>query len=678
MIVLGLSQVVEVAVIAPRHRAEELVKDLLKFEDFHPSEKPKYRDPQLYEMERRAELGYVSTQALLQELGVKDTVGLLDQLFGGSLPEPREFSSVRLKELLDRLESRSKPLVEELNKLMEKKTGLLERLNETQALYTSLKYFAKIELDLDVLKKFRRFHIFVGIASGQDIGEIRRSLPSSSVLAYQSDGVTIILVVSKASEAENVERVLKGLGVKPLTIPSGYPQNPKHATAQVLAETESLKKDLERVEDELSRLVAEKGAELVSLRDGYALVRETLTRLAGAGDLRSFAIAEGYVPLERLEEFKKTVGSKYPVYTESSEGKHHEKPSLMINNPTVKPFEKITLIQGPPKYGEIDPTPYVSVFFTIFYGIMFADLGQGLVILAFALYMMRRVAGDLREWAKLLAFLGASAAVAGFLLGEAFGFKVGGLIGSPELLHLVEEHGEAKQFNIAEVQRLLIFTILLGVVHMIVGYALSIVKYLREGEAGEALAVKAPSLAMYLFGILFALAFFGAGGDLQSIFTSANPVPLLNLPTNLIGAVGVYGAVACIITLLFGRYVVGITGLGHRTGIVSSVGAGLLEVLENIIHFLSNTISYSRLTILLVVHAALMLLLNTAWEALGLVSLPLLLVGNIGIMLLEGMLVFIQAMRLHVYEFFSKFYDGTGQAFRKLSRQTPFVKLRLE
>jgi V/A-type H+-transporting ATPase subunit I len=99
---------------------------------------------------------------------------------------------------------------------------------------------------------------------------------------------------------------------------------------------------------------------------------------------------------------------------------------------------------------------------------------------------------------------------------------------------------------------------------------------------------------------------------------------------------------------------------------------------ETPIHFLSNTISYSRLTILLIVHAALLLLLNTAWEALGLVSLPLLLVGNVGIMLLEGMLVFIQAMRLHVYEFFSKFYDGTGQAFRKLSRQTPFVNLRIE
>ncbi|MEM4415055.1 MAG: hypothetical protein QXH32_03725, partial [Candidatus Caldarchaeum sp.] len=295
-----------------------------------------------------------------------------------------------------------------------------------------------------------------------------------------------------------------------------------------------------------------------------------------------------------------------------------------------------------------------------------------------ALFMLNRVSGGLKEWARLLAYLGVASAVTGFLLGEAFGFKVGGLIGSPELLHLIEEHGEAKQFNIAEVQRLLVFTIMLGVVHLILGYALAFVKYWREGEKAEALTVKLPSLAMYVFGILFALAFFGAGGSLQGIFTVEKPAPLINTPTNLVGALGVYGSVACILVLMLGRYVAGLAGLGHKTGIVSSVGMGLLETLENIIHFLSNTISYSRITILLIVHSALLLLLNTAWEALGLVSLPLLIIGNIGIMLLEGMLVFIQAMRLHVYEFFSKFFEGTGQPFRKLSSETSFTKIKFQ
>ncbi|MEM2831766.1 MAG: hypothetical protein QXT16_03805, partial [Candidatus Caldarchaeum sp.] len=254
----------------------------------------------------------------------------------------------------------------------------------------------------------------------------------------------------------------------------------------------------------------------------------------------------------------------------------------------------------------------------------------------------------------------------------------GKLISSPELIHLVEEHGETKQFSLVEVQRMLVFTIFLGVVHMIVGYILSIVKLVKEKELAEALTVKLPTLLMYVFGIFFALAFFGAGGNIQGILVTESPAPLVNLPTSLVGAVGIYGALACIIVLMLGRFAAGLAGLGHRTGLVSSIGMGLLEVLENIIHFLSNTISYSRITILLIVHVALLLLLNTAWEALGLVSLPLLIIGNAGVIVLEGLLVFIQAMRLHVYEFFSKFYDGTGTPFRKLSRQTIYAKITFE
>ena len=158
---------------------------------------------------------------------------------------------------------------------------------------------------------------------------------------------------------------------------------------------------------------------------------------------------------------------------------------------------------------------------------------------------------------------------------------------------------------------------------------------------------------------------------------SENPAPLIGLPTKVIGAIGITGAIASIIVLMFGKFIAGIIGFGHRIGIVSAVGQGLLEVLENIIHFLSNTISYARLAILLIVHVALLLLLNTAWEALGIASLPLLIIGNIGIILLEGMLVFIQALRLHLYEFFTKFFEGTGHEFNKIAEETPFVRIKL-
>jgi len=670
---LGVSEVSRVAVIAPRHKADELVEKLMEFEDFHPVEKPRYRDAVLHELEHRAEAGYTLLQSIIKDLGVRDSVGLLDQLFKREELSQMTITADGLKQLLATLEKEAKPITENIVSLIDERKKAIDRLTELREILSGLKGLDFFSLDINEVKRFKRFYFFAGLGSGGEVAEARRALPTAAIIDQPLEGATLIVVVAKKNESENVDRVLKGLGIKPLNIPAQYPQNVKEAVKVIRDELVSVERRVSEIDGNLRKLIAEKSQTIVSLRDGFALVLESLERIAGAGDLKSFAVAEGFIPTEKLEEFRVKIGSCFPVLT--VEDHSHNAPTIMRNSSVVKPFEKITAIQGQPSKADVDPTPFVSLFFSIFYGIMFADLGQGLVILAFSLFMYRRVSGDLREWAKLLALLGLASAATGFLIGEAFGFKVGKLLGSPELLHLVEEHGEAKQFSIAEVQRLLVFTLLLGAVHTVTGYALSIIKYLRENEKGEAFFIKLPTLAMYVFGILFALAFFGAGGSIQNVIVSKNPAPMINLPTNLVGSIGIYGALACIIVLMLGRFAAGVIGLGHRAGIVSSVGAGLLEVLENIIHFLSNTISYSRLTILLIVHTALLLLLNTAWEALGLVSLPLLIIGNIGIMLLEGMLVFIQAMRLHVYEFFSKFYDGNGTPFKKLSRETIFTKI---
>ncbi|MDW8084091.1 MAG: V-type ATPase 116kDa subunit family protein [Candidatus Caldarchaeum sp.] len=672
---MGLSGVTKVTVVGPRHRSEEMVRDLMEFEDFHPNERPRYRDPVLHEIEYRAELGYSSVQAIIQELNLKESVGILEQLTKPVQINPVNYSAQDLVSLLDTLDNESKPVVAKINSILNEKKELTEKWNTLNNAYALVRNLKDLPLDFEQIKTLRYFHLFLGFASGGELTELRKALPKSFVGSMRLEGAVLIFIVSRMAEAEEVERVVRSLGLRPLSLPSEYPSRVDLAAQKIESEIRSIEQRIAGINLELASYVAAEKQHLISLRDGYLLVKESLSRVAGAGDLRFFAVTEGYVPNEKIDEFIRRVGSKYFVHVSEENGHGDERPSILRNSSVSRPFENITLIQGHPKADEIDPTPFVSVFFTLFYGLMFADLGHGLVILGFALLMFKRMSGPLKEWAKLLMFLGVSASVFGFLIGEAFGFKVGKLINSPELFHLVEEHGGAKQFSLPEVQRLLVFTLFLGIVHMVVGYSLAVYKFLKGNEKAEALTVKLPTLAMYIFGVFFALAFFGAGGNIQAILSTESPAPLINLPTNLVGSIGIFGAVACIFVLLFGRYVAGATGLGHRTSLISSIGSGLLEVLENIIHFLSNTISYARITILLIVHVALLLLLNTAWEALGPASLPLLIVGNAGIILLEGLLVFIQAMRLHVYEFFSKFYDGTGRPFKKLSRETPYVRI---
>jgi V/A-type H+-transporting ATPase subunit I len=108
----------------------------------------------------------------------------------------------------------------------------------------------------------------------------------------------------------------------------------------------------------------------------------------------------------------------------------------------------------------------------------------------------------------------------------------------------------------------------------------------------------------------------------------------------------------------------------------SMLGQGLTDIVFRPVEFLTNTISYSRLGIFLVMHSALMGLVNGAWSY-GLSGLPLIILGNIFVMALEGFLVYIQDLRLHLYEWFTKFHEGGAAPFTFLKPETEFVEIRI-
>ena len=684
---MGLMKLNQVTLITPRSELGSVMEELYEFGFFHPAGEGE-RDPVLRELERRVDKNLVALELVIQELNIRAEAGVLEQLAGRRIAEQREFTADDINGLLDRLDSEAGPLINELNNLLETRRRLREGLNSMYPILEGLKLVSGLNIDLNTLGRIRRFYVLLAVVQQREVAELRRSLTEAVVVEHPLQrGYSATLIIANIRDADRVDRIVKGLGVRPFDIPRDLPQNTSEAFKVFSGRVAEAENKLREVEDRLNTYTMREASKLLALRDAYKVLKEAVHRLAPTGMLKRFAVVKGYIPENLTEEFIRRFGSKYPVYSSHPMQLHHghehggeggetsKPPTLLSNKGVVKAFENITKVQGIPGYFEIDPTPFVAFFFAIFYGIMFADLGQGIIIFLFSLFMLKRTTGNLRLWAMLLAVLGVSSSIGGFMIGEAFGFKIGKTIPTPGILELVEVHNGTKQFNIAEVQKLLIFTILMGALHIVVGYVLSIVKLVKNGEALEAFTSKIPTLTMYLFGILFALAFFGAGGRMENIMTEDAPAPLIGLPTSLVGTVGIAGAIASIFALLFGKLAAGFAGLGPKVGFVSAIGQGLLEVLENIIHFLSNTISYARLAILLIVHIALLLLLNTAWEALGIVSLPILVVGNVGIILLEGMLVFIQALRLHLYEFFTKFYDGVGYEFRRIAEETPFARV---
>lgn len=688
---MGLIPVTEVTLIVPRRELEDALKELYRFEEFHPIRTEGAGDPVLRELEQAAERGYIPLEVLIQELGLREGLGVINQLMGKARIEQREYTADDIRKLLEKLDAEARPLIEELNTLVSRRKQINERLGELKTLLAALSFLSNVDVDLDSLARMRRLYVVFALAPSKDVAELSRALQEAAVLEFPlTPTQSAVLIVGSKKLAEKIDKTLRGLGISPFTLPPELPRKPAEAYKNVSDEVAKLEEELNKIETRLREVSEKEAVRIISLRDSYYTLKNAVHSLGGGGSLKRFAVIKGYIPKNRYEQFINTFSSRYPVFSREP-GAHHnhghnghkshetkeDPPSLVKYPAPQRPFENITFIQGLPGYFEVDPTPFVAIFFSIFYGIMFADFGQGLVLLLFGLFMASRTRGRIRLWGQLLALLGASAAVSGFLIGEVFGFSLGKYIGSPQILHLVEEAEGAKQFSITEVQRLLLFTIVLGVVHLMIGYALSVVKFLKAGEKAEALTSRLPTLIMYIFGIFFALAFFGAGGRIEGIMSSTEPAPFIGVPTYIVGTIGVVGAAACMFVIMFGRYLYGLADKAHKISFSAAIGQGMLELMENVIQFLSNTISYARLTILLIVHIALLLLLNNAWEALGPASIPALILGNIGIMLLEGLLAFIQALRLHLYEFFTKFYDGSGRPFRKILEETDFARIQI-
>lgn len=675
-------------VVAPAGRAQSLLDAIYSFSDFHvEGREDGERHAVIAQLYARARSLSLETEAIVRQLNLTAEQGIIDVLLKGERLERREISVESLEELLKRVEEEAGGIMPLIKDALTELKQIDSEIEEKEALVSTLSTVAPTGLDLSELAKLKRFYAAGFTALTRDVAELKRAL---SEVAYVTDvtvghNLSFVLIVGRREASEKIDRVTRGFNLRRVEVPEELSKDIAKTYEELKRQLgELLSKRDEKIR-QLEELKNRYAVSILALRDASSILRDTLDRLRGEG-LKRTVVIEGYIPKDRKEKFVERIGKE--AYVEFSEvehshhphegrgGGHRQPPTLLKHGGYLEGFRPITELQGTPGYFEIDPTPFVSVFFLIFYGMMFADLGQGAVIAAVGAVLWKRAKGVLKTWGKLLVALGAASAVVGFLILEAFGFKIPAPAGMEPIIEMVEKHAGEVTLNSSGVLFAFQVALLLGFIHVAIGMSLGAAKLVKNGELVEAVTSRITSLAMYVLGLLFALAFLGSGG-FEELTTSTNPAPLLGVPSGLLGSIALPGLIAVIFVLLFGKLVAGYAGIGPRTSPIASIGGGLLELLENIIHFMSNTMSYLRLAILLLIHIALMLLVNATWENLGAPAIPILVIGNIGVMGLEGIIVFIQALRLHVYEFFTKFFEGSGSPFLPMRISSRFVEVLL-
>ena len=683
---MGVAPLTKVTLLLPRSELNDCLRSLYEFEWFHPEQpESSAADPFLSVLNGRAFKLFANLDDLVKKLGIPLEPNVLEVIGKGYKVEQDVKSARDWADLIQKLESEAAPIIDTLTSLLEDTTQLHKKISDYAALKAALYTIQQFSLDLDALSRFKRFYIVFAVVSIKDVAEIRRSLPEVLIIECPlTKNDSAILVIGTRSEADKIDKVLRSFEVKPFMIPQDLPQNPAAAYDTVVKRLEDAERLLAECESKLEEMKVKLSTKLLSLREAAQIAYTTISSLRKAGDLKRFAIIEGYIPQDKVEEFKQRYSS-YLIFFEPS--KHANQPTLMVNKRPIKPFENITLTQGAPRSDEIDPTPLIAFVFPIFYGIMFGDFGQGLVLFIFGLILKLRGSPSLKHWGEIIMAAGASATVVGALVGECFGLELGSLpaIGDFfrrfQLLHLVEHGG----FNIESVSTILTVAILIGTIHIFIGLVLDVIKGLKEENKIELFTLKIPSLLLYVFGVGFSLSFIASGYSFSEVLTSSNPVPIISdlvgstVTASSLSAITLPVCLAAAAWIVIGKPIESmlVKGHGEKESPLMGVIFGVVEFLLRLVEFLANTISYARLGILLLVHAALMFAV-TMTLSIGPIGLPIWIIGNLGVMTLEGLIVYIQDIRLHLYEWFTKFYEGTGRIFDKITPQTTYVKIKWE
>lgn len=459
--------------------------------------------------------------------------------------------------------------------------------------------------------------------------------------------------------------------------------------------TKTATKELTRIRSKLlckMKLTTRDLSNLVMFREAILIVFNVLTRIKIVHELKYFVTIQGYIPSKSEFRFREQFSRWYcditPIRKQSMDKKRGEQleaspsplppsiPTLLENPKFMKMFESVTVAQGIPRYNEIDPTPLIAFIFPFFYGIMFADLGQGIVLTGFGsvLSMQKNLKRRYRYWGKMIISFGISASIFGLLTGSFFGLELSsyGIKCCPlpiPNLRVFETINGVVRINIDAVMTIMMIVIIIGTFHLSIAYIIAILDNVRNKEYAQAFAFHFAVLVMYSFGILFALSFIGANLKVYQLFISTNPLPVFSellgiyLPSSEAAMISLPVIIASSLTIIFGRALISLfyqpDNRDRTKKFRQMLSQGITDIAFIPILFLTNTISYARLGIFLIIHSALMGLVNGAWSY-GIAGLPAIIFGNIAVMVMEGFLVYIQDLRLHLYEWLTKFTDDLG------------------
>ncbi len=548
-----------------------------------------------------------------------------------------------------------------------------DEFNKVSDAYKEAMAFSNLQVSYSELEHLSFLALRIGRIPEDKFESLKDRLEGSAVVIRLGNDSSHILVASSKKGRFALDAELKSHNFVELEVPADFKGVPESALKGLEEKKAQAQAALDDLNTEKANFAETHKAQLEHLLGCFtiAVQIEDVTRKLESTELVyritgwiPSAETENYMKgLDQLTEGRIAIRAYEPYEVPSVMSGKEQVPVKLKHGKFVKSFERMIFSYGSPIYGAIDPTPFVAVFFTILFGIMFGDCGQGLVFLLMGILMACNIikVGGWNKFAPIFMAIGITSSIMGLLTGEFFGTEtvlepfaewVTGFFGKPHapILHLMPS---ADPKSIYVMFGVFGVAVAIGFVINTCGLLLNIINNLGRKRFAEALLGKNGLAGAVFFWYVIALV-------LRIVLAKH--------------AVAVYDIVIILVSLFFAAFAEPFErAMNHEkplfeNGFGTYIISGVVEIIEVVSGYLSNTVSFVRVGAFALSHAVLNFTILTLTNMVGgpgsFGGLIVLIAGNALIIVLEGMIVAIQVVRLQYYEFFSKFFHETGKEFK--------------
>jgi len=513
---------------------------------------------------------------------------------------------------------------------------LHEELAELDQLESSLRDFADLDIDLGQLHGNKQFlELRIGTLPAANLPRLQEALELEGYLLVKvlgSGEVVRVAVAGLRQEQGSLDKVLTAAGFQSLELPTSFTDSPDKIRDGLQLSRATLQKLYGQIQVRLANWVdsnqreLQRAAQLLDAAEPYLELNEAARAHHGV------AILQGWLPAAMLEQVQQQLQSQlhapFVLHTRRPRAdERHLVPIPLAASRLLRPFAVLMQQYGVPRFGEFDPTVLFAVTFAVMFGMMFGDVGHGLVFILFGILARKR----LNEFAWIFVIAGSMAVLFGFLYGSIFGVE-----------HWLPPLWIAPM---SDPMYMLQVAFIWGVGFLTLGGLILIYNRLVVGDLVGAL--------------------FDPGGVFSLLFYFATLWGVVSL---LLFASWPWAATVLIVLTL------GLLMAYQWHELQAPFGERLLTVIietyEIISGYVSGSLSFLRVAAFSLNHVALSIAVFTLADMSdGVGHWITIILGNLFVMLLEGLIVFIQTLRLEYYEGFSRYFYADGTRYTPLRRR---------